>query len=157
AMQSRPYRRRIIHLTVLRACTQKGMPEHPARIPMRGSTGAAPIGTEGRRPGTSWWATNRLDGFRPGRECIWVPQDYFGEDVAAFYDEDSKAMFAPSVLGPAVDLLAELAGGGAALEFAIGTGRVAPWPRRPRHTGIWDRAVQGPGRPAPGQNRLRTH
>jgi SAM-dependent methyltransferase len=54
-----------------------------------------------------------------------VPQDYFGEDVAAFYDEDSKSMFAPAVLGPAVDLLADLAGDGAALEFAIGTGRVA--------------------------------
>ncbi|MEE6258148.1 class I SAM-dependent methyltransferase [Plantactinospora sonchi] len=34
-------------------------------------------------------------------------------------------MFAPEVLEPAVDRLAELAGGGAALEFAIGTGRVA--------------------------------
>lgn len=34
-------------------------------------------------------------------------------------------MFAPEVLGPTVDLLAELAGDGAALEFAIGTGRVA--------------------------------
>jgi SAM-dependent methyltransferase len=34
-------------------------------------------------------------------------------------------MFAPEVLGPAVDRLAELAGGGRALEFAIGTGRVA--------------------------------
>ncbi|WP_244302060.1 class I SAM-dependent methyltransferase [Microbispora triticiradicis] len=34
-------------------------------------------------------------------------------------------MFAPEVLGPAVDRLAELAGDGRALEFAIGTGRVA--------------------------------
>jgi SAM-dependent methyltransferase len=34
-------------------------------------------------------------------------------------------MFAPEVLNPTVDLLAELAGEGAALEFAIGTGRVA--------------------------------
>ena len=34
-------------------------------------------------------------------------------------------MFAPDVLGPTVELLADLAGGGAALEFAIGTGRVA--------------------------------
>ncbi len=31
----------------------------------------------------------------------------------------------PDVLGPAIDLLAELAGNGAALEFAVGTGRVA--------------------------------
>jgi SAM-dependent methyltransferase len=34
-------------------------------------------------------------------------------------------MFAPEVLGPTVDLLVELAGDGAALELAIGTGRVA--------------------------------
>ncbi len=33
-------------------------------------------------------------------------------------------MFAPDVLGPTVDRLVELAAGGAALEFAIGTGRV---------------------------------
>ena len=34
-------------------------------------------------------------------------------------------MFDPEVLGPTVDLLAELAGSGAALEFGVGTGRVA--------------------------------
>jgi SAM-dependent methyltransferase len=34
-------------------------------------------------------------------------------------------MFAPEVLGPAVDFLARLAGSGPALELAIGTGRVA--------------------------------
>jgi SAM-dependent methyltransferase len=34
-------------------------------------------------------------------------------------------MFAPEVVGPAVDRLAELAGGGDVLEFAIGTGRIA--------------------------------
>jgi hypothetical protein len=51
--------------------------------------------------------------------------DYWGEDVAARYDESSGPMFSPEVLGPTVELLAELAGDGAALEFAIGTGRVA--------------------------------
>jgi SAM-dependent methyltransferase len=54
-----------------------------------------------------------------------VPRDYFGEDVAARYDESSASMFDPTVLEPTVDLLAELAGDGRALEFAIGTGRVA--------------------------------
>ena len=54
-----------------------------------------------------------------------MPQDHFGENVAAVYDESSKAMFASEVIGPTVDLLAELAGDGSALEFAIGTGRVA--------------------------------
>jgi SAM-dependent methyltransferase len=53
-----------------------------------------------------------------------VPQNYFGEEVAAGYDEGSAWMFDPEVLRPTVDLLAELAGDGAALEFAIGTGRV---------------------------------
>jgi 16S rRNA A1518/A1519 N6-dimethyltransferase RsmA/KsgA/DIM1 with predicted DNA glycosylase/AP lyase activity len=54
-----------------------------------------------------------------------VAHDHFGEDVAAHYDESSAAMFDPEVLGPTVDVLAELAGDGAALEFAVGTGRVA--------------------------------
>jgi SAM-dependent methyltransferase len=53
-----------------------------------------------------------------------VKKDYFGEEVAGRYDDDG-AMFSPEVLGPTVDFLAELAGDGAALEFAIGTGRVA--------------------------------
>jgi SAM-dependent methyltransferase len=50
---------------------------------------------------------------------------YFDEAVAATYDEDSAEMFEPTVLGPTVDFLAELAGGGSALELGIGTGRVA--------------------------------
>jgi SAM-dependent methyltransferase len=51
--------------------------------------------------------------------------DYFGEDVAARYDESSAGEFAPQVLDPVVDFLAELAGTGPALELGIGTGRVA--------------------------------
>ncbi|MGH3391130.1 MAG: class I SAM-dependent DNA methyltransferase [Actinomadura sp.] len=45
--------------------------------------------------------------------------------VAQRYDTPGTGMFAPEVLGPTVDRLAELAGDGRALEFAIGTGRVA--------------------------------
>jgi SAM-dependent methyltransferase len=52
-----------------------------------------------------------------------VRKDYFGEEVAARYD--GGPMFSDEVLGPTVELLAALAGDGAALEFAIGTGRVA--------------------------------
>jgi SAM-dependent methyltransferase len=60
-----------------------------------------------------------------------MPEDHFGEPVAARYDETSAAMFAPEVVEPAVDLLESLAGDGAALEFAIGTGRIAlPLARR---------------------------
>jgi SAM-dependent methyltransferase len=54
-----------------------------------------------------------------------MPDDHFGADVAARYDETSGSRFDPDVLGPTVDVLAELAGDGAALEFAVGTGRVA--------------------------------
>ena len=46
-------------------------------------------------------------------------------EVAEAYDRTSAPMFEPAVLGPTVDLLAELAHGGPALELAIGTGRVA--------------------------------
>ena len=49
----------------------------------------------------------------------------WGKDVAEAYDATSAAMFAPEVLDPTVDLLFELARRGPALEFAIGTGRVA--------------------------------
>ena len=52
-------------------------------------------------------------------------EGYFGERVAAVYDEHSGTMFDPAVVDPAADTLAELAGDGGALEFAIGTGRIA--------------------------------
>jgi SAM-dependent methyltransferase len=50
---------------------------------------------------------------------------HFGERVAASYDESSADMFEPAVVEPAVDVLAELAGSGRALELGIGTGRIA--------------------------------
>src|SRR5258707_9996235 len=46
-------------------------------------------------------------------------------EAAQRYDTPGTGMFAPEVLRPTVDSLAELAGDGPALEFAIGTGRVA--------------------------------
>ncbi|RLK23680.1 SAM-dependent methyltransferase [Micromonospora sp. M71_S20] len=52
-------------------------------------------------------------------------EDVWNDDTARRYDTPGTGMFAPEVLGPTVDRLAELAGGGAALEFAVGTGRVA--------------------------------
>ncbi|SCE93698.1 class I SAM-dependent DNA methyltransferase [Micromonospora mirobrigensis] len=51
--------------------------------------------------------------------------DLWDEETAAAYDDASAQMFAPDVLDPAVSFLAGLAGDGPALEFAIGTGRVA--------------------------------
>jgi SAM-dependent methyltransferase len=60
-----------------------------------------------------------------------MPQDHFGEPVAARYDESSADMFDPAVVDPVVDFLADLAGQGAALELGIGTGRIAlPLARR---------------------------
>ena len=52
-------------------------------------------------------------------------EEIWDVDTAQRYDTPGTGMFAPEVLGPTVDRLAELAGDGAALEFAIGTGRVA--------------------------------
>jgi hypothetical protein len=52
------------------------------------------------------------------------PDGYFGESVAASYDDPSDRMFQPEAIDPAVSLLAELAGSGRALELAIGTGRI---------------------------------
>jgi SAM-dependent methyltransferase len=51
--------------------------------------------------------------------------EVWDEATAERYDATSAEMFAPDVLDPAVDLLARLAGTGPALEFAVGTGRVA--------------------------------
>jgi SAM-dependent methyltransferase len=50
---------------------------------------------------------------------------WFGEDVAASYDETENPMFDPAVIEPTVDFLAELADGGRVLELGIGTGRIA--------------------------------
>lgn len=54
-----------------------------------------------------------------------MPEDYFGEEIAANYDESNADWFRYDALDPTVDFLAELAGDGAALELGIGTGRVA--------------------------------
>jgi SAM-dependent methyltransferase len=51
--------------------------------------------------------------------------EVWDEETAERYDATSAEMFAPHVLNPAVDFLARLAGTGRALEFAVGTGRVA--------------------------------
>ena len=51
---------------------------------------------------------------------------YFGEDVAATYDDGFEGHFDPAVIEVTAGALAGLAGpGGRALEFAIGTGRIA--------------------------------
>ena len=52
-------------------------------------------------------------------------EGFFGERAASVYDKSAADMFDPAVLTPVVQMLAELAGQGGALEFGIGTGRIA--------------------------------
>jgi SAM-dependent methyltransferase len=54
-----------------------------------------------------------------------MPNDHFGERVAERYDERYADLSDPAVVDPIVAFLADLAGGGAALELGIGTGRIA--------------------------------
>jgi SAM-dependent methyltransferase len=54
-----------------------------------------------------------------------MPDIHFDAEVAASYDDDSDERFHPAVLAATTALLADLAGGGRALELAVGTGRVA--------------------------------
>ena len=49
----------------------------------------------------------------------------YGDRMAEIYDEYHEHLGAPEVVDPMVDVLAELAGDGAALELGIGTGRIA--------------------------------
>jgi len=56
---------------------------------------------------------------------------YFDERIAARYDESDDEEFGLEVIDQTVDFLADLAGSGRALEFGIGTGRIAlPLARR---------------------------
>lgn len=52
-------------------------------------------------------------------------ENYFGKGPAKRYDKSHKAMFEESVLNPAIDFLSNLIEGNRALEFGIGTGRIA--------------------------------
>jgi SAM-dependent methyltransferase len=73
------------------------------------------------RKGRFWSTVRAVDG----------EDGYFGERVAASYDESCAEMFEPDVVDAAVGVLAELARGGRALELGIGTGRIAlPLARR---------------------------
>jgi len=54
-----------------------------------------------------------------------MTKDYFAGEVAARYDEGLGERGDLPVVAATVDFLAELAGGGAALELGIGTGRIA--------------------------------
>ena len=80
---------------------------------------------------------------------------YFDERAAAKYDESD--MFDPAVVDPVVDLLADLAGKGRALELGIGTGRIAlPLARRgvPVHGIELSNAMAAKLRAKPGAEKI---
>jgi SAM-dependent methyltransferase len=54
-----------------------------------------------------------------------MPTDHFAGSTAITYDADHAERFTSKAVEPAVDFLAALAGDRPALEFAIGTGRIA--------------------------------
>jgi SAM-dependent methyltransferase len=66
---------------------------------------------------------------RARKEASWhsrgVGDSRFVGQIAEQYDADSEDMFDPAVIDPAVDVLKALTRGGRALEFAVGTGRIA--------------------------------
>ena len=49
-----------------------------------------------------------------------MPEDHFGESVAARYDDSANETFDALVVDLTVAFLADLAGGGSALELGIG-------------------------------------
>jgi SAM-dependent methyltransferase len=82
---------------------------------------------------------------------------HFGERVAARYDESEGEMFESAVVDRTADVLAGLAGGGRALELAIGTGRIAlPLARRgvPVHGIDMSRAMVARLRAKPGGDTI---
>jgi len=78
---------------------------------------------------------------------------YFGEPVAAHYDQSTAEIGEPGAVDRVTGLLAELAGGGRALELGVGTGRIAlPLARRgvPVHGIDLSRAMVARLRAKPG-------
>ena len=61
----------------------------------------------------------------PNSDYLLSQDDHLDPVVAAAYDEDHGGHFDPEAIQTTVNVLAELARGGTAVEFAIGTGRIA--------------------------------
>ena len=111
------------------AWTTRAAPPRPAPR-CRSGTATAPAPSTGTFPADApVRLSTRKSGGQAHRAAAIVDgmeqDEIWNADAAQRYDTPGTGMFAPDVLGPAVDRLAELAGGGRALEFAIGTGRVA--------------------------------
>lgn len=57
--------------------------------------------------------------------CVPMSQMYFDERIAQRYDAYWPQLFEPAAVDPVVSFLAGLAADGGALEFGVGTGRIA--------------------------------
>ena len=55
-----------------------------------------------------------------------MPRVYFDERIAKRYEAYWPNLFEPAAIDPVVSFLADLADDGGALEFGVGTGRIAP-------------------------------
>lgn len=58
-------------------------------------------------------------------EFLALPDPHLDPEVAAAYDDPSHDLFSPDAVGATVEVLSELAREGPAVEFAVGTGRIA--------------------------------
>ncbi len=61
----------------------------------------------------------------PASNYLDIPDPHLDPVVAANYDDPADERFSASAVGAAVSLLSDLANGGPAVEFAVGTGRLA--------------------------------
>jgi hypothetical protein len=59
------------------------------------------------------------------RDLMAAPDEHLDPATARVYDRNVARRFTPEEVDPAIAVLAELAGGGIAVEFAVGTGRLA--------------------------------
>lgn len=58
-------------------------------------------------------------------DVLAAPDQHLDPSVAAGYDRSVSERFSPEAIEPCIRLLADLAGAGPAVEFAVGTGRLA--------------------------------
>ena len=85
-----------------------------------------------------------------------VPENHFGEPIAAQYDAAESDRFEQAAIDRTVSFLAGLAGDGDALELGIGTGRIA-LPLQPAgRSRARDRPVRPPWSRGCGRSRART-
>ncbi|WP_433544058.1 class I SAM-dependent DNA methyltransferase (plasmid) [Streptomyces sp. CA-294286] len=133
--------------------------QEPHAEPDTGPSASGPSTTErDTGPSASELPTAEQDGGQRHGVVTDAPEDgYFGASVAENYDDPASDVFAPAAVEPAADLLAGLAAGGPALEFGIGTGRIAlPLARRgvPVHGIDLSRAMVEKLRAKPGGDAI---